>query len=210
MFTRSVLTAPYKKSDARNSLTSKRKPSGLERLSYRLFLSHGSLGTPGGEGVRQKREVLIVTRPRTAAFTRRKKALDLREQAIRKMALVDETVGTVAAALVGKREAVEFRKDDHPQVRTGEADLLCSLQPVNPRHAEIEENQIGLVDGCKVYSMQAVTGGPNDLKPSGEFEIVPHGAKRRGGIVGNKNANGFHSLLNRYESMMKESRGRGN
>jgi hypothetical protein len=195
---------------ARNSLTSKRRPSGLEGLSSRLFLSHGALGTPGAEGVRQKRELLIVTRPRTAVFTRRKKALDLREQAIRKMALVDETVGTVAAALVGKREAVEFRKDDHPQVRTGEADLLCSLQPVNPRHAEIEENQIGLVDGCKVYSMQAVTGGPNDLKPSGEFEIVPHGAKRRGGIVGNKNANGFHSLLNRYESMMKESRGRGN
>ena len=194
----------------RNSLTSKRKPPGLEGLSCRLFLSHGALGTPGGEGVRQKRELLIVTRPRTAVFTRRKKALDLREQAIRKMALVDEAIRAVAAAFVGKREAVEFRKDDHPQVRTGEADLLCSLQPVNPRHAEIEENQIGLVDGCKVYSMQAVTGGPNDLKPSGEFEIVPHGAKRRGGIVGNKNANGFHSLLNRYESMMKESRGRGN
>lgn len=158
----------------------------------------------------KKRELLIVTRPRTAVFTRRKKALDLREQAIRKMALVDEAVGTVAAALVGKREAVKFGKDDHPQVRTGEADLLCSLQPVNPRHAEIEENQIGLVDGCKVYSMQAVTGGPNDLKPSGKFEIVPHGAKGRGGIVGNKNANGFHSLLNRCESMMKESRGRRN
>jgi hypothetical protein len=209
MFTRSLLIAPYKKFGEEFSYIEE-KTLGPRRPELQVvFVTRRSRNAWCG-GRSSKRELLIVTRPRTAVFTRRKKALDLREQAIRKMALVDEAVRAVAAAFVGKRETIKFRKDDHPQVRTGEADLLCSLQPVNPRHAEIEENQIGLVDGCKVYSMQAVTGGPNDLKPSGEFEIVPHGAKRRGGIVGNKNANGFHSLLNRYESMMKESRGRGN
>lgn len=118
-------------------------------------------------------------------LTGSEETLNFREEAVREMTLMDETVGTVAATFVGERQAIEFGKDDHPQVRTGEADLLCSLQPVNPRHAEIEENQIRLVDGCKLNSIQAVTGGSHDLKPAGEFKVITHRTKRCGGIVGN-------------------------
>jgi hypothetical protein len=133
----------------------------------------------------------MIARPRTTAVTGRKQTLDFREQVVREMTLVDETVSAVAATLVGKRQAIEFGKDDHPQVRTGEADLLCSLQPVNPRHAEIEKDQVRLVDGYELNSIQAITGGSYDLKPSGEFEVITHRAKRCGGIVGNQDANGF-------------------
>src|SRR5271170_2173873 len=104
------------------------------------------------------------------------------------MALGDEAVRAVAKTFIGQREAIEFGKDNHAQVRAGEADLLCSLQPVDPRHAEIEENQIGLVDGRELNRVQAITGGTNDLKASGEFEVVADGLEGRGGIVGDENA----------------------
>jgi hypothetical protein len=112
---------------------------------------------------------LTVGWPRAVAFPESKQTRNLREQAVRQVTLVDEAIGAVAATFVGKRKAIEFREDDHPQVWAGEADLLCSLQPVDPRHAEIEKDQIRLVNGCKLYSIQAVTGCPYDLKPSGEF-----------------------------------------
>jgi hypothetical protein len=118
-------------------------------------------------------------------LTGRKETLDFREQTVRQMTFVDEAVRAVAATLVGDRKAIELGKDDHPQVRTGEADLLGSLQSVHPRHAEIEKNQIGLADGCELNRIQAVTGGTYDLKPAGEFEVITHRTKRCGGIVGN-------------------------
>jgi len=110
------------------------------------------------------------------------------------MTLLDERVGAVASTLVGKRKTVEFGKDDHARVGTGEADLFGSLQSIHPRHAEIKKNQVRLVDGCKLNCIQAVTGGSYDLKPSGEFQVIAHRAKRCGGIVGNKYANRFTGL----------------
>lgn len=109
------------------------------------------------------------------------------------MALVDEAVGAVAETFVGQREAIEFGENDHPRVWAGEADLLGGLQPIDPRHAEIEENQIGLVDGHELNCVQAVTGGPHDLKPTGKFEVIANGTKGRGRIVGDENSNAFGS-----------------
>ena len=120
---------------------------------------------------------------------RRKKTLNLREETVRQMTFVEKTVGTVAAAFVGNGQAVEFGEDDHAQVRTGEADLLSSLQPVDPRHAEIEKDEVRLAGGYELHSVQAVTSGPYDLKPSGEFQIVANRAERCRGIVGNQNTN---------------------
>jgi hypothetical protein len=105
------------------------------------------------------------------------------------MALVDEAVGAVAPTLVGKREALKFGKDNHAQVRAGEADLLCSLQPIDPRHAEIEKDKVRLVGGCELNRVQAVTSSPHDLKTAGEFQVITDRTKRCGGIVGYKNAN---------------------
>jgi hypothetical protein len=140
-------------------------------------------------GVRQKLELLIVTGPRTAGFTLGKQALDFWQQAIREVALMNETVRAMAAAFVCQREAVKFGENDHPQARTGEADLLCSLQSVNPRHAEIEENQVWPLDGCKLNCMQAVSGGSYNLKPPGKLQVIPHGPKCRDGIVCDEDTN---------------------
>lgn len=145
---------------------------------------------PGRLGIRQKRAKLIVTGPRCAVIAG-EETLDLREQMVRQMAFMHKTVGTVAAAFIGNGQTVELRKDDHPQVRTGEADLLCSLQSVDPRHAEIKKDKIGLALRCELHRVQAVTGCPDDLKPTGEFQVVTHRAKRCGGIVGNKDFNRF-------------------
>jgi hypothetical protein len=127
---------------------------------------------------------------------------------------MNETVRTMATAFVCQREAVKFGKNDHPQARTGEADLLCSLQSVNPRHAEIEENQIRPVNGRKLNRVQAVSGGPYDLKPPGKLQVIPHGAKCREGIVSDEDTNGLlgvHSLLNLTDAlMMTETAGKGN
>lgn len=140
--------------------------------------AHEQLGTLGGGVLGTAR--LIFTGPGTAGITGIEKAIDFREQAFGQMTFVDETVGAVATAFVGDRKAIEFGKDDHAQVGTGEADLLGSLQSVHPRHAEIEEHQIRLVDGCKLYSIQAVTGGTYDLKSAGEFKVVTDRPKRCG------------------------------
>ena len=105
------------------------------------------------------------------------------------MALGDKTVRAVAETFIGQRKAIEFGKNDHAQVWAGEADLLCSLQPVDPRHAEIEENQIGLVDGRELNRVQAVTGGPDDLKTTSKFEVVADGAESGGRIVGDQDTN---------------------
>jgi len=96
------------------------------------------------------------------------------------MALRDETVRPVAATFVGQRLAIEFGKDDQPQVWAGKADLQGSLQPIDPWHAEIEQDEIRLVDGRELNRVQAVTGGPDDLKPSGEFEVIADRTKGRG------------------------------
>jgi hypothetical protein len=146
-----------------------------------------------GEASR-KNQKLIFDWPRTVALPGSEETLDFREQTVRQMTLVHEAIRAVAQALVGKRQAIQFGKDDHPQARTGEADLLCSLQSVNPRHAEIEEDQVRPVDGCELYSIQAVAGGSYDLKPSGEFQVITHRAKRCGGIVGNQYTNRFCHL----------------
>jgi hypothetical protein len=137
-----------------------------------------------GVASRNNRELIFLW-PRIFARPGREKTLNFREQPIRQMTLVHEAVRAVAQTLVGKRQAIQFGKDDHPQARTGEADLLCSLQSVHPRHAEIEEDQVRPVDGCELYSILAVAGGSDDLKPSGEFQVITHRAKRCGGIVGN-------------------------
>src|SRR5271167_995936 len=133
------------------------------------------------------------------------------------MTLLNEAVRTTATAFIGKREAIELGKDDHPQVRTGEADLLCSLQSVDPRHAEIEQDQVRLVDGRELNCVQAVTGSPDDLKTAGEFQVITQRTKRCGGIVGNKDANRIwsvhHLFRTRPEShslMVEENRRQGN
>jgi hypothetical protein len=119
----------------------------------------------------------------------RKDTLDLREKALGQMALGDETVRTVAEAFVGKREAVEFGEDDQAQARAGETDSLGSFETVDPGHAEIEEYQIRLVHGRELDRVQAVTGGTDDLKATGEFEVVADGTESRWRIVSDENAN---------------------
>lgn len=89
--------------------------------------------------------------PSALARGRGKEAVNLREQAIGQMALVDEGVGSVAAAFVSKRKALELGEDDQPQVWTGKADLPSSFQSVNPRHTEIEENEIRLFECSKLH-----------------------------------------------------------
>src|ERR1700739_5050614 len=105
------------------------------------------------------------------------------------MSLGDETVRTVAETLVGKKEAVEFGEDDQAQARTGETDSLGSFETVDPGHAEIEEYQIGLVHGRELDRVEAVAGGTEGLKHTGEFEVVADGTKSRWGIVRDENAN---------------------
>lgn len=85
----------------------------------------------------RKLVLLVVAGPWTAALAGRKKTINLREKAVRQITLVNEGVGAVATTLVGKRKTIEFGKDNHARVRTGEADLFGSLQSVHPRHAEI-------------------------------------------------------------------------
>lgn len=105
------------------------------------------------------------------------------------MALGDEAIGAAAAAFVGKRKAVELGEDDHAQVWAGEADLLESLQPIDPRHAEIEENQVRFFCRSDLHRILAITGGTNDLKPPSKFEVITNRPKSRRRIIGNENAN---------------------
>ena len=138
-------------------------------------------------------------------LVRGEETLNFSEQAVRKMTLVDERIGAMAATLVGKRKAIEFRKNDHPQVRTGEADLLSGLQSVDPRHAEIEKDKVRLTSGCELHCILAVASSPHDLKTAGEFEVITHRAKRCGGIVGDQDANTFRRVMHAFQTkLMKE------
>jgi len=114
----------------------------------------------------------LVAGARLFRLTPREEALNLDEQALWKQTLGDEAVGAVAPALVGERKPMELGKDDHAQVRAGEADLLCSLQPVDPRHAEIEKDKVRLPERGEMHRVLAVTGRANDLKTTRELEIV--------------------------------------
>jgi hypothetical protein len=112
-------------------------------------------------------------------------------QSIGELALMNETIGTMPAAFVGYRRAIQFGKDNHAQVRTGEADLQSCLQSVYPRHAEIEKHQVWLAGGCQLHCIQAITRSSYDLKPPGKFELITDGAERCGRIVGYKHTNRF-------------------
>ena len=134
----------------------------------------------------------IIIRASRYRATRAKKPLNLHEQSLGKKALRDETIGAVAATLVGEGKPVKFGEDDHAQVRAGEADLLCSLQPVDPRHAEIEENKVRLPERGEMYRVLAVTGRSNDLKAPSKLEILADGAQGGGRIVSDQDPNGIH------------------
>ncbi len=87
----------------------------------------------------------------------RKQTLNLHQQAFRQNALRDEAVRAVATAFVTERKAMQFGKDDDTQVRVGKADLLSSFQPVDPRHAQIEQDQVRLVERSKLDGVQAAS-----------------------------------------------------
>jgi hypothetical protein len=133
----------------------------------------------------------IIIRASRFRATRVKKPLNLHEQSLGKKALRDETIGAMAATLVGEREPVKFGEDDHAQVRAGEADLLCSLQPVDPRHAEIEEDKVRPPERGEMYRVLAVTGRADDLKAPRKLKILADGAQSGGRIVSDQDPNGI-------------------
>jgi hypothetical protein len=83
---------------------------------------------------------------------------------------------------------MHFRKDDDTQVRVGKADLLGSFQPVDPRHAQIEQDQVRLVERSKLDGVQAVTGGSNNVETTSKIQIVADGPQGGRRVVCNDNA----------------------
>lgn len=79
-----------------------------------------------------------------------KETLNLHQEAFGQDAFGNEAVCAAATAFVAERKAIQFGEDDEPQVRVGKADLLCSFQPVDPRHAQIEQDQVRLVERSKL------------------------------------------------------------
>jgi hypothetical protein len=117
-----------------------------------------------------------------------KQTLDLHQQALRQNAFRDKTVCAAAPAFVAERKAMQFGKDDDTQARVGKADLLSSFQPVDPRHAQIEQDQVRLVERSKLDGVHAITGGSHDFETTSKIQIVadrPQGGRR---VVCNDNA----------------------
>jgi hypothetical protein len=125
-----------------------------------------------------------------AAF-RRKEAINLREQPLGQMTFVDKTVGAVATTFIGQRKAVQFGKNNDAQVGIREPDALGRFQTIDAGHAEIQENQIGLMKGHELNGVEAVTGGAHDFKAASEFEVIADRAKSRRRVVCDKDANQF-------------------
>jgi hypothetical protein len=117
----------------------------------------------------------------------RKQTLNLHQQAFRQNALRDEAVRAVATAFVTERKAMQFGKDDDTQVRVGKADLLSSFQPVDPRHAQIEQDQVRLVERSKLDGVQAITGGTHDFETASKIQIVADGPQGGRRVVRNDN-----------------------
>jgi hypothetical protein len=76
---------------------------------------------------------------------------------------------------------MQFGEDDDTQVRVGKADLQSSFQPVDPRPAQIEQDQVRLVERGKLDGVQAITGGTHDFETTRKIQIVadgPQGGER--------------------------------
>ena len=82
---------------------------------------------------------------------------------------------------------MQFGEDDDTQVRVGKADLLSSFQPVDPRHAQIEQDQVRLVDRSKLDCVQAITGGSNNFKTTSKIQIIADGPQCGRRVVCNDN-----------------------
>ena len=88
---------------------------------------------------------------------------------------------------------MQFRKDDDTQVRVGKADLLSSFQPVDPRHAQIEQDQVRLVERSKLDGVQAITGGSNNFETTSKIQIIADGPQGGRRVVCNGNADFLES-----------------
>jgi hypothetical protein len=88
---------------------------------------------------------------------------------------------------------MQFRKDDDTQVRVGKADLLGSFQPVDPRHAQIEQDQVRLVERSKLDGVQAITGSSNDFETTSEIQIIADGPQGGRRVVCNDNTDFLES-----------------
>lgn len=119
-----------------------------------------------------------------------KQAANLEQQPVRKAALGDKTIGPVAAAFFFQRRPVDLRVDDHAQAGKGTAKLPGSLQAVKPRHAEIQQREIGPMMRCELNGVEAVTSGTNHFEAPGETQVVADGPKGGRGIVRDQNTNG--------------------
>jgi len=97
-------------------------------------------------------------------------------------------VSAVPQAFFSEGKTVQFGENNHAQVGAGEPDLFGGFESVDPGHAEIEKDKIGLVQGCELHSILAVTGRCNDLKAARKFQVVADGAQRRRRIVSDQNA----------------------
>jgi hypothetical protein len=62
-------------------------------------------------------------------------------------------------------KAVQFGKDDDAHVRTSKAEMFRGLQAIDAGHAEIEEDEIGLIERGELDGILAVTGGTTISKP---------------------------------------------
>ena len=110
-----------------------------------------------------------------------KQTLNLHQQAFWQDTFRNEAVCAAATAFVAERKAMQFGEDDDTQVRVGKADLLSSFQPVDPRHAQIEQDQVRLVERSQLDGVQAITGGTHNFETASKIQIVadgPQGGRR--------------------------------
>lgn len=95
-------------------------------------------------------------------------------------------MSTAAHTFFREGKAVQFGEDDYAQVRAGEADLLGCFEAIDPGHAEIQQNKIGLVECRELHGILAVAGRSDDLKSARKLKVVTDETQRRRRIVSNQ------------------------
>jgi hypothetical protein len=147
-----------------------------------------------------------------------KQTTNLENQCVRQLALRNKAIGPKAFAFVCERKAVELGEDDDAQSGKRLAELPGGFQAVQPRHAEIEQGEIGLMAFGQSDGVHAVLGSANHLEASGEFEIFTDGAQCGWRVVRNQDADEIiivdHSDLQPFALllvwMMRKKGGEGN
>lgn len=125
----------------------------------------------------------------TTTAPRRKEALNLQQETLREKALGNEAVCAVPKTFFVKGKALQLGENNDAHVRTGMADMLGGFQAIDARHAEIEKDEIGIIERGELDGILAVTGGTHDLKTTGKVEVVADGTQGGGRIVSDEDAN---------------------